>query len=92
MARVTVKLPSMLTLFTDGRDSLELCAESLAEALAALKREHPALAQQLIDESGRLREHVLCFHNDVNTRWSASPNAALKDGDVLTILQAVSGG
>ena len=46
----------------------------------------------LCDESGRFRKHVLCFVNDVNTRWLDADNPSLHDGDCITILQAVSGG
>jgi molybdopterin converting factor small subunit len=37
---------------------------------------------------------VLCFLNDVNTRWLAEEawDAPLRDGDSLLFMQAVSGG
>jgi molybdopterin converting factor small subunit len=46
----------------------------------------------LCDESGRFRQHVLCFLNDINTRWLEEKSPSLQDGDCITILQAVSGG
>ena len=46
----------------------------------------------LFDETASLRPHVLCFHNETNTRWLDSMAVPLADGDTVTILQAVSGG
>ena len=62
--------------------------EALEDAYAQL----PGLRVHLCDESGRFRKHVLCFVNDVNTRWLDGDNPSLHDGDCITILQAVSGG
>ncbi len=68
-------------------------AESVEQALAVLTERHPALAQALFDETGELRKHVLCFHNQDNTRWRAHGlRQELQAGDRLTILQAVAGG
>jgi hypothetical protein len=40
----------------------------------------------------RLRRHVLCFHNQENTRWFESLDRPVATGDVIMIIQAVSGG
>ena len=92
MARVTFELPSLLEPIAAGRRRIELEADTIAAALAALTRDLPALSAQLFDESGQFREHVLCLHNGRNTRWLASLEHPLADGDVLTVMQAVSGG
>ncbi len=93
---VTVELPSLLAGFIGGQGQgqaeLQIHANTLAEALQTLVREHPTLRVHLFDETGNLRQHVLCFHNDTNTRWLESMEVSLKDGDRITILQAVSGG
>jgi len=92
MANVTVELPSMLLSLLDAEPTITLEAETLGEALARLAEHTPALRVHLYDERGDLREHVLCFHNQRNTRWMESLEVALADGDTITIIQAVSGG
>ena len=92
MVQVTVELPSMLRPIVGGEPAIVLEAESLSEALRALITRHQALAVHLFDESGSLRQHVLCFLNQTNTRWLNSDDLSLSDGDTITILQAVSGG
>jgi molybdopterin synthase sulfur carrier subunit len=91
MARVTLELPSLLRdVLTEGSLSVE--GNTLAEALEDAYVQLPGLRVHLCDESGRFRKHVLCFLNDVNTRWLETANPDLHDGDCITILQAVSGG
>ena len=92
MASVTVLLPAMLVDVTGCARRLALEAATLAAALDRLTELHPALKVHLFDESGGFRQHVLCFHNDANTRWTRDLSARLADGDTIRILQAVSGG
>jgi len=89
---VTVELPAMLAALADGARRVPASGATCAEALGDLCRRHPALRVHLFDEHGRLRQHVLCFVNDVNTRWVDTLDIPVRDGDRLTILQAVSGG
>ena len=92
MARVAVELPSLLAGLVGGRRRIEVEAATLKGALDALVRAAPPLAVHLFDESGSFRRHVLCFHNDENTRWLPDLDRPMAEGDVVTILQAVSGG
>ncbi len=92
MACVTVLLPSMLVDAAGCARELSIEAATLEDALARLTELHPNLRVHLFDESGRFRRHVLCFHNDENTRWRGDLSAPLADGDTIRILQAVSGG
>ena len=92
MAHVTLELPSALEVVLPGLRCIELEAATLAEALATATTKHPGLRTHLFDEQGAFRQHVLCFHNETNTRWLDSLDVPLEDGDTIRILQAVSGG
>lgn len=92
MARVRIELPTALACVLGGLESFELEAGRLDAALDELATRHPRLATHLFDETGAFREHVLCFHNEENTRWRATLDQPLRDGDVIRFLQAVSGG
>ena len=92
MPEVTVRLPSLLGPIVNGSSTVAVTADTVVGALHALVERHPALSVHLFDEAGSIREHVLCFHNDVNTRWLESIEEPVKDGDTITIIQAVSGG
>lgn len=92
MAKVTIELPSLLTRLLEAPASIAVEATTLDGALRGAITMHPALEGHLFDETGAFRQHVLCFHNDTNTRWLPPGEVSLADGDRVTILQAVSGG
>ncbi len=92
MAAVTIQLPSLLDPIVHGERRIRVEATTIRQALDALFQSHPQLKVHLFDESGSFRQHVLCFYNETNTRWLESLDDPVKDGDTLTILQAVSGG
>lgn len=92
MVRVTVRLPRLLAGLIGDVTAVTVEAATVEGALGELTRRHPALAVHLFDESGELRRHVLCYHNEENTRWRQTLATPLQPGDEITILQAVSGG
>jgi len=92
MANVRVRFPSLLASLLKLPKSIEVSGETLGDALEELCRHRPSLAVHLFDESGEFREHVLCFVNETNSRESEASKLVLRDGDTITILQAVSGG
>jgi molybdopterin converting factor small subunit len=92
MATVYLKLPSLLTSLLKVPRSSRLSGSTLEDALADLRNVSPGLAIHLFDESGAFREHVLCFVNETNSRDIDASKHILAEGDVITILQAVSGG
>ena len=92
MASVTVRLPSLLSPMVGGAPTIAVDADTVAGALDELVRRHPELRVHIYDESGKLRRHVLCFHNQTNVRWLDELEVPLAAGDTITIYQAVSGG
>jgi molybdopterin converting factor small subunit len=91
VAKVTIDLPSMLGNVLGGVRRIEAVGDTWTQALDDAFRKVPGLRVHVYDETGALRRHVLCFVNDVNTRFGDAP-ARLRDGDRITIMQAVSGG
>ena len=89
---VTVHLPSLLERSVDGARRVTVQATTLQGAIDALMQRFPKLKPLLFQADGELREHVLIFYNDENIRWLDSLDVPLRQGDSLTVLQAVSGG
>lgn len=92
MPTVRVELPGLLADLLDHQRALTLSADTIANAFARIRHDHPRLALHVFDESGQLREHVLCFWNGTNTRWLDELDHPLCPGDTLLFMQAVSGG
>ena len=67
-------------------------AGTLRDALEGLARAHPSLKERLRDEHGKLRPHLALFVNDEDARLLGWEDAALRDGDVVHIIPALSGG
>ena len=90
---VHVTIPSLLRDCAGGRTRFVIDGgATLAEALHALRETYPLLRAHVWDDLGKLRPHVLIFHNDQGVRWMKSLDVPLRDGDRVQIVQAVSGG
>ena len=89
-ACVTIRLPRMLADLFGGELRVEVAGDTLQGALDDLLRKRPDLGLHLVDESGALRRHILCFCNDTYTRTEL--DTPVRAGDTITILHSVSGG
>ena len=78
--------------FAGGAKEVTLDATTLREALEALSEKHPSLKERLRDEHGKLRPHLALFVNDEDARLLGWEKAALKAGDVVHVIPALSGG
>jgi molybdopterin converting factor small subunit len=78
--------------FAGGAREVRLEAATLHQALAGVAGAHPALRERLRDEHGRLRPHLALFVNEQDARLLGWEDATLRDGDVVHIIPALSGG
>ena len=83
--------PHLSRFFPALRDE-DLEAGSVAEVIAALDRMHPGLASYLVDERGRLRQHVNVFVEGRPVRDREALSDALDSRSKVYIAQALSGG
>ena len=89
-SRVTICLPRLISELVGGEPEVQVEGDTLKGALDDLRRQRPDLGLHLLDESGHLRRHILCCHNDTYTRTEL--DLPLRPGDTVTILHSVSGG
>lgn len=89
MARIEITIPKMLAELVRGDRVFEVEGETIRDALDATCDRHPELRVHIFDETGAIRQHVSCFHNDRTAHDLSAPTA---DGDRVVVLQAVSGG
>ncbi len=78
--------------FAGGARELTLEAGTIREALAGLVRTHPSLTERLHDEHGKLRPHLALFINEEDARLLGWEDAPLRDGDIVHVIPAMSGG
>lgn len=84
-----VRIATPLRSYTAQQTTVEADGATVAEVLADLDRRHPGIRFRVVDEQGRLRQHMNIFVNQDRTRDLTTP---LTPGDEVTIMQALSGG
>jgi len=83
-----VRLRAPLSELAGGNRELDLDGATVAEVLRALEREHPGTRGWILDEHGRIREHVNVFVN----RDYGREETAVGASDRLHVIPAISGG
>lgn len=78
--------------FAGGARDVTLDAATLREALDALVSAYPSLGERFWDERGRLRAHLALFINQDDARLLGWENAPLREGDIVHVIPALSGG
>ena len=89
---VLVHVPPPLRVYCAGRPELAIAPGTVREALASLECSHPQLHRGLCDETGAVRRHIGVFVGSDHIRDRDGLDTALRPGDTLTFLPAVSGG
>lgn len=90
--RVEVRLPRSLRQYWECPERVELRAASLAEALSRLEARFPGLGARVLDDQGRVRPHVGLFVNQAPVGHLEPREVALRPGDTVHIVPALSGG
>ena len=89
---VNIRIPSVLRNLTAGKETIEVQAASVDDALNALEKAHPGIKSRLCDDAGKLRRFVNVFVGEEDIRFLEGQTTALKDGDLIDIVPAIAGG
>jgi molybdopterin converting factor small subunit len=89
---VTVIIPTPLRVYAGKKQSTEVKAGSVGEALTQLTAEFTELKKHLFTEDGQLRSFVNVYLNDEDIRYLAKDKTVTKDGDTVSIVPSIAGG
>jgi molybdopterin converting factor small subunit len=89
---VKVIIPTPLRVYAGKRDSTDVKAATVGEALGRLTTEFSDLRKHLFTEEGKLRSFVNVYVNDEDIRYLAKENTPTKDGDTISIVPSIAGG
>jgi len=89
---VRLHVPLPLREFAGGRSTLELEAGSVADALAAVRADHPSLADRLLAEDGSVRPYVNLFLDGRDVRALTAEERQIDAASELTIVPSIAGG
>lgn len=84
-----VHLSTHVRHYTGGAATVQAQGETLAEVFADLDRQFPGLRFRVIDEQGRIREHMKVF---VGVERAGSLEEGTRGADEVHIIGAISGG
>jgi len=91
-ASIRILVPTMLRDGCGGASELSLAATTVRGALEVIEQRYPFLYRGICYETGAVRRHVNLFVNADHIRDLEGLDAALRPGDVVAVLPAVSGG
>jgi sulfur-carrier protein len=86
---MNVRIASALRSYTDGAANVAATGSTVNEILFDLELQFPGIRFRVIDEQGRLRQHMRVFVNDEVCR---DLDLSLSDTDDVTLMQGLSGG
>lgn len=89
---VKVIIPTPLRQFAGKRESVDLEAKTVAEALGSLTSQFGELRKHLYSDDGRLRSFVNVYVNDEDIRYLQKENTAVQQGDTISIVPSIAGG
>ena len=89
---VKVMIPTPLRVYAGKRESADVAAATVGEALAQLTTQFGDLRKHLFTEDGKLRSFVNVYVNDEDIRYLAKENTPTKDGDTVSIVPSIAGG
>ena len=89
MTPVRVLVPNPLRSYTNDAAAVSANGGTLADVVGDLDRRYPGIRFRIIDEHGRIRQHIKFFVNGMQAR-DLSPRLA--GDDEVMIVCALSGG
>jgi molybdopterin converting factor small subunit len=87
-----IHIPTPLRQYAGKQAVVDVKASSVADALAALVRQHPELRRHLYTDDGKLRAFVNVYLNDEDVRYLQKEATAVKDSDTISIVPSIAGG
>ncbi|MFZ0959621.1 MAG: MoaD/ThiS family protein [Terriglobia bacterium] len=89
---VKVIIPTPLRQYAEKKESLEVRAKTVAEALAAITTQYVDLRKHLYNDEGKLRSFVNIYIGDEDIRFLQKEQTPLKEDDVISIVPSIAGG
>ena len=84
-----VRIPTPLRSYTGGAAQVRATGATIGEVLDDLDRQFPGLAFRVVDEQGRVRQHMNIWLHGERCR---DLTASVEGADELVLMQALSGG
>lgn len=88
----TVRIPTPLRKFTQGKEEVTVAGGNVRDLLANLETAYPGIKERICDDGGAVRRFVNVFVADEDIRFLENLDTAVKDSDEVSIVPAIAGG
>ena len=88
----TLRIPTPLRSYTSGQSEVPVQGQTVAEAVADLVGQFPALQPHLYNGTGALRPFVNLFIGEENVKDLQGLATPLKEDDRLLLIPSIAGG
>ncbi|MDR1857493.1 MAG: MoaD/ThiS family protein [Desulfovibrio sp.] len=88
----SIRIPTALRTFTEGRSEVSVEGRDVGEALAAFAASYPDIRRHLYDEEGKLRSFLNVYLGDANIKSLKGLETPLESGARLMLVPAIAGG
>jgi sulfur-carrier protein len=89
---VSIRVPTILRTFTDGKSEVTTAGDTLRDVIADLDAKYPGIAVRILDDVGKIRRFVNIYVGDEDVRFAAGLDTPTPDGAHVSIIPAVAGG
>ena len=87
-----IRMPTPLRSYVDGKSDIHVDGNTVADAMANLLTQYPAMKPHLTNSRGELRPFVNLFLGDNNIRDLQGLETPLGDEDRLLLIPSIAGG
>jgi molybdopterin synthase sulfur carrier subunit len=88
----TVRIPTPLRKYTEGKDEVSVTGANVRELLDNLDSTHSGIGERIRDDKGAVRRFVNIFVGEEDIRFLDGLDTPVKDGDEVSIIPAIAGG
>jgi molybdopterin converting factor small subunit len=89
---VSVRIPTILRTYTDGRSEVSADGGTLAEVLDSLDGTYPGIKGRILDEEGAIRRFVNVYVGNDDVRFLEALETSTPEGAQVSVIPAVAGG
>jgi molybdopterin converting factor small subunit len=87
-----VKFTSALQRFFPQLTDMEIEGNTVKDVLLVVEKKYPGMMNYIVEDDGRLRQHVNIFLGDTLIKDRENLNDVIHSDDEILIFQALSGG
>ena len=87
-----INIPTPLRQYAEKKDTVDVQAQTVGDALTRLTTKHPELRRHLYTDDGKLRAFVNVYLNDEDVRYLQKESTPVRESDTISIVPSIAGG